>query len=46
MEPCSKCVLKAGPRTLYNFGKLSKTAIACKKSYKNKIFLKRLIKKP
>ena len=32
-KSCRKCVAKASPRPLYNFGKSPKTAIACKKLF-------------
>ena len=33
-----KCAPKASPRPLFSFGKQPKTAITCKKSFKNNIF--------
>ena len=33
-KSCGKCVQKASPRILFNFGKQAKTAIACKKLFK------------
>ena len=36
-KPCRKCASKATPTLLFNFSKLSKTAIAPNKLFKNKI---------
>ena len=32
-KSCGKCAPKASPRPPFNFGKLPKTAIACKKFF-------------
>ena len=32
-KPCRKSAPNASPRPLFNFGKLPKTAIACKKLF-------------
>ena len=32
-KSCRKCAAKASPRSLYNFDKWPKTAIACKKLF-------------
>ena len=32
-KSCGKYAAKASPRPLYNFGKLPKSAIACKKCF-------------
>ena len=45
-KSCRKCAIKASPRPLFNFDKYPKTAIACKKFFRNKMFWKGIIKKP
>ena len=42
-KSCKKYAAKAGP--LYNFGKYSKTAIACKKLFKKKEKYQKALKK-
>ena len=37
-KSCRKCVPKASPRSLFDFGKQPKTAIACKKLFLKKLF--------
>ena len=37
-KSCRKCVPKASPRSLFDFGKQPRTAIACKKLFLKKLF--------
>ena len=39
-KSCRRCAPKASPRTLFNFGKQPKTAIACKKFFQKLDILK------
>ena len=45
-KSCRKCVTKASPRPLFNFGNNPKQPLHARNLFKNKIFWKRIIKKP